>query len=346
VKIVVYGASGYQGRLVLAELARRGVEPVLAGRDAGRLRAAAATLGPAGAETRVAALGSQPDLVAALRGCDAVINCAGPFTANGPALVDAATDAGAHYVDTAGEQPYVKAVFDTRAEQAERAGVTVVPAANDGCAPIDLLAQLLARRLGPLEEIITAHLIDAVGMSRGSLRSILGVLETIRTGGLVYDDGGWRAGMPPRRASVRPPGAAEPVAVMPFPMTEVVTIPRHVAVRHVAGYGESALGAQLSAPPPAEMIDGLPEGPDERARRAQRFTYLVDALALDGRRALGVVRGADTYGTTAVVAAEAAVRLATDGAKPGVLAPAQAFDPTAFLAALAPRGVTWTIEAP
>jgi short subunit dehydrogenase-like uncharacterized protein len=51
----------------------------------------------------------------------------------------------------------------------------------------------------------------------------------------------------------------------------------------------------------------------------------------------------DTYGITAVIAAAAARRLVTDGARPGVLAPAQAFDPAAFLADLAPHGVTWTV---
>jgi short subunit dehydrogenase-like uncharacterized protein len=70
---------------------------------------------------------------------------------------------------------------------------------------------------------------------------------------------------------------------------------------------------------------------------------VVDALGRDGRSARGVVSGPDTYGTTAVVAVEAARRLAPDGAKPGVLAPAQAFDPTDFLNHLAPHGIRWTI---
>jgi short subunit dehydrogenase-like uncharacterized protein len=67
---------------------------------------------------------------------------------------------------------------------------------------------------------------------------------------------------------------------------------------------------------------------------------VVDA---DGARA--VVEGPDPYGTTAVIAVEAAVRLARDGAEPGVLAPAQAYDPATFLDALAPAGVRWTLTA-
>lgn len=52
-----------------------------------------------------------------------------------------------------------------------------------------------------------------------------------------------------------------------------------------------------------------------------------------------MVRGTDTYGSTAVIAVEAARRLAVDGAPPGVLAPAQAFDPADFLRVLAGHGI-------
>lgn len=338
-KIVVYGASGYQGRLVLAELARRGVEPVLAGRDPARLEAAADAAGVRGAERRVARPGD-PD---AFRGCDGVINCAGPFSTTGEAVVRAAIAAGCHYVDTSGEQLHVKRVFDTCAAGAERAGVTVVPAATDGCVPVDLAAHLLAGRLGPVEEIVTTHLITGGGgMSRGSLRSVAETIGTIRAGGLTYHDGAWRTGQPAARARIRLPGQEETIPVMPFPVAEVVTIPRHVRAGYVAGLAEAALGDRLGVPLTPEVIASLPEGPDEDSRRSQRFTYVIDAVAADGRRAWGEVRGSDTYGTTAVIAVESIRRLVAGPVGPGVLALAQAFDPAGFLRFLGPYGVTWT----
>jgi short subunit dehydrogenase-like uncharacterized protein len=45
VKIAVYGANGYQAKLVLAELAHRDIDMVLVGRNTTRLRAAATTVG-------------------------------------------------------------------------------------------------------------------------------------------------------------------------------------------------------------------------------------------------------------------------------------------------------------
>ncbi|NUR90397.1 MAG: NAD(P)H-binding protein [Nonomuraea sp.] len=340
-KIAVYGASGYQGKLVLAELARRGIATVLAGRDLARLEAA----GFPGAERRVAGTGDHEALVNAFRGCDAVINCAGPFTSSGEAVVRAAIAAGCHYADTSGEQLYLKKIFDTFATEAENAGVAVVPAANDGCVPVDLMAQVLADRLGPVEEIVTTHVITGGGgMSRGSLRSLAETVDAVKAGGLTYDDGDWRSGVPARHTAIRLPGQAEATPVMAFPVPEVVTIPRHIRVRHVEGLTEAALGDRLNVPLTPELIDGLPEGPDEDSRRTQRFTYVLDATGTDGRRARGVVQGPDTYGTTAVIAVESARRLVADPARPGVLAPAQAYDPTAFLDFLVPYGIRWTVE--
>lgn len=127
-------------------------------------------------------------------------------------------------------------------------------------------------------------------------------------------------------------------------MPEVVTIPRHVRVRRVEGVTEAALGDRLNMPLTPQLIDSLPEGPDEDSRRGQRFTYVLDATAAGGRRARGVVQGPDTYGTTAVIAVEGARRLIADPAAPGVLAPAQAYDPAGFLDFLAPHGIRWSVE--
>ncbi|MFB4285787.1 trans-acting enoyl reductase family protein [Nonomuraea sp. MTCD27] len=344
-KIAVYGASGYQGKLVLAELARRDVETVLAGRDLARLEEAASAVGLLDAERRVADTGDHGALVRAFRGCDGVINCAGPFTSSGEAVVRAAIAAGCHYVDTSGEQLYIKKIFDTFTTEAENAGVTVVPAANDGCVPVDLLAHILAGRLEPVEEIITTHVIvGGGGMSRGSLRSLVETIDAIKAGGMAYDDGDWRPGMPARHTAIRLPGQSGATPVMAFPVPEVVTIPRHIRVRHVEGLTEAALGDRLNIPLTPEIIESLPEGPDEGSRRTQHFTYVVDATGTDGRRARGVVQGPDTYGTTAVIAVEGARRLIADPAKPGVLAPAQAYHPTAFLDFLIPHGIQWIIE--
>src|SRR5690348_1634802 len=108
--IAVYGATGYTGRLVAHELRRRGLTAILAGRNADKLDALVTEVG-ADWPTRVAAVDDPAALRAAFAGADAVINCAGPFTFFGAPVIEAAIDAGAHYCDTTGEQPYMQRVF-------------------------------------------------------------------------------------------------------------------------------------------------------------------------------------------------------------------------------------------
>src|ERR671917_228000 len=61
---------------------------------------------------RAAAVDDAPALRKALSGADVVISCAGPFTFYGAPVIEAALSVGAHYVDTTGEQPYIRRVFE------------------------------------------------------------------------------------------------------------------------------------------------------------------------------------------------------------------------------------------
>jgi short subunit dehydrogenase-like uncharacterized protein len=341
--IAVYGAYGYTGALVAGELARRDLDMVLVGRDSERLRRVSADLGVA--DARVAGVDDPVALAAALHDCAAVINCAGPFTLSGEAVIRAAIIAGCHYLDIAGEQLYLQRIFDTLDMDAERAGVSVILAANDDGLPSDLLAHLTAERVHPVEELVIGlELLRSGGApSRGTLRSALANIDTFTAGGLGYVDGQWDLDIAARRTSMMLPISAQPVAVVKFPLPGVVTVPRHVPARRVEGVTSKALVDAFAAVTP-ELIDNVPEGPPERTRRTAQWAIVVEALGSDGRLARGVVRGYDMQASTAAIAVEAARRLIDDGAPPGVLAPAQAYDPADFLNALAQHGVRWSIE--
>ncbi len=213
---------------------------------------------------------------------------------------------------------------------------------TDGGVPGDLLARLLADHLGePLHEVLTGHsAVGGGGMSRGSMRSLLGTADVVKSGGLVYEGGEWRADAPPRLAELEFPGQGA-VAMSRFALPEVVGIPRHVRVEHVQGFIEADLAARFSGTTvPEEAVNAFPEGPDAAARQGQRWTVVVVATTPDGRRATGIAEGFDTYGTTAAIAAEGILRL--DGPA-GVRAPGEVLPAASFLDALATHGVTWRI---
>jgi short subunit dehydrogenase-like uncharacterized protein len=176
------------------------------------------------------------------------------------------------------------------------------------------------------------------------LRSAFASRDTFLDGGLGYTAGRWDGSIPARRSSMMLPLSGQVVHVAKFPLPGVVTIPRHVPANHVEGVASQALTTGFAGIS-AELIDSVPEGPPEAVRSAGRWGIAVEATAGSGATARGIVRGHDMQASTAAIAVEAAQRLLAEPlAGHGVLAPAEAFDPKNFLDALAPHGVTWSIE--
>ena len=364
-RIAVYGATGYTGRLVSLQLRDRGFDAVLCGRNGGKLRRLADDIG-VDWPVRAAAIDDPQALRKALTGADVVISCAGPFTFYGAPVIEAALDVGAHYVDTTGEQPYIRRVFEHMEGAAAKAGRAVIPAVGFDYLPGDLIASLAARGHEPLDEMTIAYSVAGFGMTRGTIRS---GLEMLSSEDVEYVDGEWRpGGRQPLRETFPFP---DPVGVKPvvrYPGGEVVTVPRHVDVRTI----RYRWGSNTFAPHPSltgtvpftlpllkvvlstplrdiadRQIDRLPEGPPEDARRAARWTIVAEARGTDGSVGRAVVGGPDMYGVTAVIAVRAAELLGAEGFdRAGVLAPAQAYDPEDFLSFLEPHGVTFRVEEP
>jgi short subunit dehydrogenase-like uncharacterized protein len=138
VSVVLYGATGYTGRLVAHELARRGLDRVLSGRDPAKL---ARLADEHRVPVRAVSLDDPDGLRSLLKDARVVINCAGPFTLAGDALVRAAIDTGTHYLDSTGEQTFIQMVFERHGAGAERAGVALVPAAAFDYLPGDCIAR-------------------------------------------------------------------------------------------------------------------------------------------------------------------------------------------------------------
>jgi short subunit dehydrogenase-like uncharacterized protein len=358
--VAVYGATGYTGRLVAAELKRRGADFVIAGRSAAKLDALSQSLG--GVRTAHASLDDTSALQAALEPCAAVISCAGsPFTEHGEPVLAAAIAAGTHYLDTTGEQPFMKTVFDRDAD-AKAAGVALVTAMGFDYVPGDMLAALVCAGGERFDEVRLAYWTESFGPSRGTTISAVGQI-----GGdeLEWRDGRLQvAGRAVRRAAVDFPEPAGHQRMVAYPAGEHFTVPRHVNTPNV----RTSLSASTVAPHPKlgatvpltmpalrfalgtrmkglveKAIARMPEGPSEAERRRARFVIVCEAQ--DGATTRkGVIRGVDVYGLTAVTTVEGALRCAAPGYdRSGALAPSEAFDPHDFLAALADAGVSYEV---
>ena len=362
--VVVYGATGYTGKLVAAELARREVPMVLAGRSAEKLAAAAQLAGPLVQDVVAATLSDDAALRRVAAAGPVLANCAGPFVRTGDPVLAACAAEGTHYLDTTGEQDWIRRVFEDHAGWLQGAGIAAVPGMGFDYLPGDLLSHLVGASVEPCRRMVVAYHVEGFGMTRGTQRSSL---EAMNGRDVGYVDGRWEvgAGTRPARSFVTFPAPIGRQVVARYPAGEVVTVPRHVRTREIV---LRMTGASLTPGAPGVLpvvaplvppllrtpakglldraIENLPEGPPEDERQAVRWTIVVGAWGEHGRVARGVVSGPDIYGLTAVTIADGAAALGADGfAGVGALAPSQALDPASALDALAGFGVSWSVDA-
>jgi short subunit dehydrogenase-like uncharacterized protein len=176
---VVFGATGYTGRLVVAELVRCGLRPVVAGRSADRVRALAEEHG--GLPTATADV-SRPGTVRALiEHGDVLISTVGPFVRYGQPALDAAIDAGAHYLDSCGEPGFYRQVFTQAAPRARAAGSALLT----GCG-FDFVPGHLAGALAVRETDGAARRLDVGYFFTEGSRLSSGTRATARTGSATH----------------------------------------------------------------------------------------------------------------------------------------------------------------
>lgn len=127
--VVVYGASGYTGRLICEYLREYHVPFVAAGRNGKRVNEVCQAV--PGIETADYEVAEVEDTVEALSdlfgGAKVVCNTVGPFITYGDTAIEAALHAGCHYLDTTGEQDWVMHVKSQWGEKFAEAGLLLAP---------------------------------------------------------------------------------------------------------------------------------------------------------------------------------------------------------------------------
>jgi short subunit dehydrogenase-like uncharacterized protein len=149
--IVVYGATGFIGKLTAEYLARAGtgIRVALAGRSADRLRAVRQTLGARAQDWPIitADLSQQAALQAMAAQTQVVVNAVGPYSRYGLPVVAACAAAGTDYADLTGEVPFVRDSIDHYHQQAADNGARIVHSCGFDSIPSDLTVYALHRRI-------------------------------------------------------------------------------------------------------------------------------------------------------------------------------------------------------
>ena len=181
-RIVLFGATGYTGELTAEAMAERGLRPVLAARSRDKLGALAERLGGSERlETAVANVDDPPSVRALVEEGDVLVTTVGPFVRWGAPAAAAATRARAHYIDSTGEPPFIREVFERYGVVAERAGCAMLTALGYDWVPGNLAGGLALERAG--ESAVRVDIgyfvtgaADPGLMSGGTRASLVGVL--------------------------------------------------------------------------------------------------------------------------------------------------------------------------
>ncbi len=368
---MLWGATGYTGRLVTDALVRIGERPVLAGRDLSRLRQLSDSHD--GLETAVADVESSESIRKLLEQGDVLVSTVGPFTLYGKAALDAAVDSGAHYLDSTGEPAFMREVFSVAGPVAEQRGATLltafgydyVPGNVAGAAAVES-AGLDARRLdvgyllpqivrakGPREPVIstgTRASLLAVGAApqhsrqngRLSLELCARRMKAFSVDGRVR----WTSsigGSEPLALPRTYPGLDEVEVYMEFPgpaqVTRGVALGFSVAARALGRipHGRNAIEAGVKAA--AKRTGG---GPSAEARGRSGSLVVATCRSGDGRPLSGVrLEGpVDGYTLTGQLLAWGAASLRAGLQKSaGAVGPVEAFGLDACVAEFSRSGL-------
>jgi short subunit dehydrogenase-like uncharacterized protein len=330
--VLIYGATGLTGQLVVRAALARGIRPMLAGRSQGKLASVARV---AGLEHYCAALDDPTQIRRMLQDIAVVLNVAGPFRSTATPLVRACVEARAHYLDLSGEYASIDSLA-SQSKSAATSGVMLMPGVGFDIVATDCAAALAARQL-PGATHLSLALTGLDAISPGSANSVLeqsadmvmvrrnGELIRIPPGELV---GEFDFGRGPKRAAAVTWGDVASAGYTTGISNVTVYYEETPAVR--LGLLGSRYRQYLPRTPLVEAwqrmaVDLLAKGPSAAQRAAGRAVVVARASDASGAHAEVRIETPEVYTFTAATAAAIVDRVVAGDFCPGFQTPARAY---------------------
>lgn len=335
---LLYGATGYSGELVAREAVRRGLRPVLAGRDPAAVERLARQLD---LPSRVFALDDPEAVERALAGpprIAAVLHCAGPFVHTSAPMVRACLAVHAHYLDITGELAVFEAVL-AAGPAAREAGVVLLPGVGFDVVPSDCLAARLSDALADATELDLAFAVDRGGYSRGTLKTMVESLPqagAVRRAGkivpvpIAYDVREIEFGCGKRWAMTIPWGdVATAYHTTGIPNIRVYAAAPRRSVQRARRFG--AFVPLLAWRPAKRLLQAAiarrVSGPAPEVRETARVHLWGEVRNAAGDRVTATLETPEGYRLTAESAVECVQRVLAGKVLPGSWTPGRAFGP-------------------
>ncbi len=180
-KALIYGANGYSADLIIAEVIKLGIKPILAGRNEIGVRNTAVKYG---CEYRIFSLNDHEKIISELTDIHTVLNCAGPFRFTAKQMIDACLESKTNYLDITGEVEVLDYAWK-KDQIAKEQGIVLLPSTGFDVIPTDCLAKKLSEQL-PAANSLELGLINGGGISKGTL---LTTFQMMKESGKIRRDG-------------------------------------------------------------------------------------------------------------------------------------------------------------
>jgi len=379
--VIVYGASGFTGRLVAEYLHQtygaRGPKWAMAGRSLSKLQEVRGALGVAETIPLITANSDDPASLRAMAArATVVISAVGPYQLYGSDLVAACVETGTAYVDLCGEPGWMRAMIDAHDARAKESGARIVFSCGFDSIPFDLgvltLQEAAIARFGkPAPRVKCRVRTMKGGFSGGTAASLKATLAAAaRDPALVALLASPFALTPGHHGPRQPTGliteydSTIAAWVAPFIMAPINTKNVHrtnfllggkygtdfvydeMIVAGLGDVGKAAAEALAKINPLAGDKGPKPgEGPSKEERDSGHYDILFVGLMPDGARIDTVVTGDRDpgYGSTSKMLAESALCLAQDvTGEGGVWTPGAIMGDALVKRLVAKAGMTFT----
>lgn len=376
--LIVYGATGYTGRLVAEHLAQRygvggEVKWAMAGRSQAKLEAVRDEIGAPKETPLVVADAADPaQLDAMVKRAKAIITTVGPYQLYGNELVAACAKAGTDCLDLSGEPNWMRRMIDMHHETAKASGARILHSCGFNSIPFEagvwFCQETAKATLGGVVPRVKGRVRGMQGgLSGGTAASGAATMAAIQADpsqlAVMISPFGLTPGFegPAQPAGTTPEEDPDVGPVAPFMMAVINSKNVHrsnLLMGHPYGtdfvYDEMVMGAPGSGGPGFTDLGSIPggppkpgEGPTKEEREAGFYDILFIGIAKDGRRVRVSVKGDKDpgYGSTSKMLAETAIALVrAPDVRGGVLTPAAALQGRLVERLQANAGLTFTVE--
>jgi short subunit dehydrogenase-like uncharacterized protein len=179
---LIYGANGYTGKLTVEYALKKGLRPVIAGRDETKMKKLSEETG---LEYRVFGLNNIQKAAEQLKDFNLVLNCAGPFSRTAVNMVEACLTSKTHYLDITGEIEVFEAV-KSYGEAARNAGIVLMSGVGFDVVPTDCTAKFLHTLMPDATHLELAFIGLGGSISHGTLTTMV---ENLGKSGAARENG-------------------------------------------------------------------------------------------------------------------------------------------------------------